>query len=550
MSSSNLAFSLFDSQINTLDLELKQLQEAIAKKKLLKRTAIKVISKFESALYEIFDTFEQLGESARTISAFGETPNDVYSTELKADSFADSLREYTLFLIGEYFSKEEKKQEFNSKLPLIAQNLEQSDCDLKSLEGAKELIFLDGLVYDPNNQTAYCEARSKARADLYGYCLTKQYAIADNYQVVLTEKQELKLLDTKYQLEIKGISEVDALHLAKFNFLKEIDAETHKELLAHWSDRKIVLPPACQPTPKPTPLSEISVGDLVHKGKPEDLYEVKEVTEINGQLMAQVKCLRHKDFPDLEDQDFTFRDVYLVEKNTPETLVEFVPQRNDSNEFFSWQTTSNSALASYFNVSKGIRGATYIGANNKQNLKSVGANLQNLFKISFEIRKATRLTEFDYELKITGLDDEGIGWLTQFDFSQTFYPQFACIIQKLEIPSELKLTEHNWLAIPGATIVNNLFPCNCHLVKVDSFGTGIAKDQFGNQFEIHLDDWHLAEDFFREADFTYQAIKACNSKKELEIVKNSNQLAEDFLKFVWMALPVEEKARIKQLCEQ
>ena len=79
-------------------------------------------------------------------------------------------------------------------------------------------------------------------------------------------QEETKLLDTKYQLEIQGIAKADAIHLAKFNFLKEIDAEDHKELLAHWSDRKIVLPPAYQPTPKPTPLSEISVGDRVHKG--------------------------------------------------------------------------------------------------------------------------------------------------------------------------------------------------------------------------------------------------------------------------------------------
>ena len=481
MSTSNLTFSIFDTQLNTLDLELQQLQEAIAQKRVLKRTAIKVISKFESALSDVINTFEQLGESA---------------AELKIDSFADSLREYTIIKIGEYFSKEEKKQEFNSKLPLIAQNLEQGNCDLESGEGIKELIFLDELVFDPNNQTAYCAFRSKARADTYGYWLTKQYAIADNYQIKLTEKQEIKLFDAKYQLEFLGISEGNAYHLAQFNFLKEIEEPIHKEFLSHWINSKIVLPPA-------------SFGDF-------------------NKTVASSE----------------------VEKNTSDTLVEFPTQKNESNEFFSWQVTANSALASFFNVSKGIPQATYVGANNKQNLKSVGANLQNLFKVSFEIRKATRLTEFEYELKIKGLDDDAIGWLTQFDFSQKFYPQFACILQKPEIPSELKLTEHNWLAIPGAAIVNNLFPCTCHLIKVDSFGTGIAKNELGNQFEIHLDDWHLAEDFYREANFTYQAIKACNSKKELEIVKNSNQIAEDFLKFVWIALPAEEKARIKQFCEQ
>ena len=236
---------------------------------------------------------------------------------------------------------------------------------------------------------------------------------------------------------------------------------------------------------------------------------------------------------------------YRLEPN----LVQFPQQKNDSNELFAWQNTSNAALASYFNVAKGVPQSTYIGANNKQNLKTVGVNLQNLFEVSFEIRKATRLTDFKYELKITGLDDDAIGWLTQFDFSQKFYSQFACILQKPEIAPELKLTENNWIAASGAAIVNNLFPCTCHLVETDNFGTGIAKNESGKQFEIYLDDWHLAQDFQREAEFTYQAIKACNNKKELEVIKNSNQVEEDFLKFVWLAMPEEDKSRIKELCE-
>ena len=231
-------------------------------------------------------------------------------------------------------------------------------------------------------------------------------------------------------------------------------------------------------------------------------------------------------------------------------LVEFPKKKNDSNEFFTWQPTSNRHVASYFNVTKGVAQTTYIGANNKQNLKSVGANLQNLFEISFEIRKATRLTEFKYEIKIKGLDDNAIGWLAQFDYSQKFYPQFACILQKPEISTELIITENNWIAAPGAAIVNNLFPYTCHIVEVDKFGTGIVKDQSGKKFEIHLDDWHLAEDFQREAEFTYSAIKACKTKKELEIIKNSNQVEADFLKFVWHNMPKEDRETIKEMCDK
>ena len=36
------------------------------------------------------------------------------------------------------------------------------------------------------------------------------------------------------------------------------------------------------------------------------------MVEIKGELMAKVVCLHHKDFPALEGQMFTFKDVYIV----------------------------------------------------------------------------------------------------------------------------------------------------------------------------------------------------------------------------------------------
>lgn len=231
-------------------------------------------------------------------------------------------------------------------------------------------------------------------------------------------------------------------------------------------------------------------------------------------------------------------------------LISFPRKQNQSNELFTWQWTANPQLACYFNVAKGINAATYIGGNNKKRLESVGTNLTSLLPgVSFEIRKAQRL-DFKYELKIKGLDDSVIGWLVQFNFDKDFYPQFCCRL-KVESPAtELKLTQNNWIAAPGAAIVNNLFPYNCHLVELDNFGTGIAKDKAGDKFEIYLDDWHLAVDFEREAEFTYQAIKGCNTQKELEMIKNSNQIKPDFLKFVWHNMPQENKKRIENMVER
>ncbi len=40
------------------------------------------------------------------------------------------------------------------------------------------------------------------------------------------------------------------------------------------------------------------------------------------------------------------------------------------------------------------------------------------------------------------------------------------------------------------------------------------------------------------------------SKKELEIIKASNQVKEDFVRFVWHNMPQKERDCIKQMCQQ
>ena len=236
-------------------------------------------------------------------------------------------------------------------------------------------------------------------------------------------------------------------------------------------------------------------------------------------------------------------------KEEDSSLADFPKRANDRGELFAWQPTSNPLVASYFNIGKGKVQATYLGGNNKNRLKGFGDNLSQIIPgISFEIRTAQRF-ETKYELKIRGLGDDEIGWLTGFDLSKDFAPQFASKIKRKECQGELQLSEGNWIANPGALIENRFFDCECFLIESDNFGMGIAENQKGDRFDIYLDDWLLTKECQREIDFTYRAIVGCKSKKELEIIKASNQVNADTLAFVWRYMPSSDKAKIKALCD-
>ena len=112
-----------------------------------------------------------------------------------------------------------------------------------------------------------------------------------------------------------------------------------------------------------------------------------------------------------------------VQENTVEELTDRPAKENKSNDFFSWQPTSNEAISNYFNVSRGKTQATYIGSNSKQRLEAIENKLtQWLPGISTSLRKAQRLP-YSYELKVKNLDDNTIGWLTDLDFSKSIAPQ-------------------------------------------------------------------------------------------------------------------------------
>lgn len=283
------------------------------------------------------------------------------------------------------------------------------------------------------------------------------------------------------------------------------------------------------------------------------LLQITETFEELGESAAELKAIATQKikeyFPAQEPKT----------EQAESNLVEFPKAENISNDYYTWQPTSNKLVSNYFNVATGKTQCTYIGGNDKARLKSVGANLIHptgkskspmIFGVSFELRKAKRLNT-NYELKITGLDDDAIGWLTQFDFTKDFYPQFATILKKPEIEPELKLTGSNWIAAPGAVIKHNIFNYTCYLEEKDNFGEGIAKDMVtGETFNIFLDDWHLDRDFQREIQFTWESLKVCKTKEELQTVKNSNKIDDLCVKFVWRNLPKSDRATIDELCKK
>lgn len=270
------------------------------------------------------------------------------------------------------------------------------------------------------------------------------------------------------------------------------------------------------------------------------LLQISETFEELGESAAELKAIATSKISEYFPEQKT-----EPQQKTESNLVEFPQTKNDSNDYYTWQPTSNELVSNYFNVVKGRVQATYIGGNNKARLRSVGANLIKLLpNVSFELRKAKRLTS-TYELKITGLTDNDIGWLTQFDFTKDFYPQFATILKTPEIEPELKITENNWIASSTAPIKHNIFNYSCYLQEKDNFGEGIAKDMVtGETFNIFLDDWHLDQEFQRETQFTWESLKVCKTKEELQTVKNSDTIDELLVKFIWRNLPKSDRATI------
>lgn len=253
-------------------------------------------------------------------------------------------------------------------------------------------------------------------------------------------------------------------------------------------------------------------------------------------------------------------------------LVSFSRKKNDSNELFTWQPTANNQVSNYFNVARGTIQATYIGSNNKSRLQTVGNKLTEYLEgISFEVRKAQRL-EYKYELKIRGIDDDTLGWLTQFDFNQSFTAQLFkdlgdCPEESLQgqsvpmilrlrfeaslIPSDYRLEPNNWIASVGAVVFDRSTGERFYLQSIDPDWV-MAKVKAENKKikKIYLDLFQLDREFADSASSLLRALLACRTQKELEAVKASDLVEEDMVKWVYAHLTTEQKKKLHSICKK
>ena len=173
-------------------------------------------------------------------------------------------------------------------------------------------------------------------------------------------------------------------------------------------------------------------------------------------------------------------------RESESVLVDFPKQENKSNEAYAWQLTSNNLLAYYTDNNTGKIQTAYIGSNNKNKLKSLISNLAKILPgVSGEIRKAKR-SPCKYELKLWGLQDNDLGWLSEFDFNSDFAPQFSYDFKAFGEP----LAED---VAPGIEIKNRYHDYCCTLIENRSLGLGKVATKDGKIFDIYLNEWTTVE---------------------------------------------------------
>ncbi|MDJ0717148.1 MAG: hypothetical protein QNJ54_23520 [Prochloraceae cyanobacterium] len=290
-----------------------------------------------------------------------------------------------------------------------------------------------------------------------------------------------------------------------------------------------------------------------------------------------------------------------VQKNTVSELTDRPAKENKSNDFFSWQPTSNEAISNYFNVTTGKVKATYIGSNSQQNLETLESKLiQWLPGISTSIRKAKYLP-FTYELKILRIDDNTINWLTGFDFSKPISPQL-----KSELPTPVEnnnssvsatnntlvelldsdIDETEDIVVESQALDKNILPSPRYsIVKLrishdnlcyQVLGKGGTKDfikvwnlSTGKEDRIRAKDLEQVElpssyKFWQEkvtitiddpifeclAIYYRWRFSCCQKLEEFEKLKQENPCEINTLKWTYKHLPDDERRRIDLICQR
>ena len=165
------------------------------------------------------------------------------------------------------------------------------------------------VIYNHNDRIVYLGMTAKGRCDCYGQYLTDQLTVGEKYSVS-NKPSIIKGEEYKYELRITEISLSDAIHLANFNLQRDPDHPDNAKLLTDWRANKVrEVEPAYTPSPKPTPLTELKVGEIVSRGPHDKQYKVLGIQELQGTLHAEVICTYNSEMPALINQNSYFKEV-------------------------------------------------------------------------------------------------------------------------------------------------------------------------------------------------------------------------------------------------
>ena len=194
------------------------------------------------------------------------TPNITYSSDgrcyvgfndyKEAESFRESISEPAMISDAEIMNGFKYEVKFYCDREYVQQFVEAEQETKSDFEQIG-----DHIIYNHNDSIAYVGMSAKGRANDYGSYLTRILDIAEKY-MVSTTPQIIK--DSKYELRLEDIDINDAVHLGAFNLKRPWDHPDNREVREVWrTTRKREIPSAYKPTPKPTPLDEIKLGDIV-----------------------------------------------------------------------------------------------------------------------------------------------------------------------------------------------------------------------------------------------------------------------------------------------
>lgn len=308
------------------------------------------------------------------------------------------------------------------------------------------------------------------------------------------------------------------------------------------------------------------------------------------------------------EEDIARPGVYELE----EELIDRSQVAPDSNELFSWQPTSNPAIAQYFNVLQGVPQATYLACNNKNRLIGLEDKLTNwLPGLSCSVRKAKRMDGYTYELKVRNINDDDLGWLTQLDLSQNLNDQLSLNFWKHQesdpdyrhrySEEELKGQHFELCCSIAATEVGEIEPVSPDLPELPDLAIVTTKRasqtkiyqvlftegdkvkvidledpnnrrrsilirnldrlyDLPTQYKFWLKDYKepLCIDWQELAIYYRRELKNCKSKEDFtELKKDASCFVThnnidhlEVLKWTYNRLPVAEKTRIDDLCEK